>query len=387
MRVLVVSTIGRFIWQFGDSSVKVLQDMGFEVHICANFNEQLSHVDDDSLIKHQVDFCRSPFSGKNIKAYSQLKRILKENSFDLIHCQTPVAAWLSRLAAAQMGVSPVIYMPHGFHFYQGAPFKDKLVYKQLESMMAKKTDAIICINIEDFKVASKFHLRKNGKVFYVPGVGIDLSRYENVVPVNIRKELALSDDDFIITSVAELHQRKNHEQMIRAISLLPEKDRIHYVVCGVGSREEMIRKLAEKEKINLHLLGFSRDAVGIVRGSDLFALASFREGLSVALMEAMAIGAPIIASRIRGNVDLIENNVNGLLFKCGDDRETASAIGRMLSRQVDIELMRRENLRRIKEYDMDRIKRIMRGIYEEMIISSGKTEIAANPKVKPQTGL
>ena len=165
-------------------------------NFCDAIQEKIENDERDyNVILHQIDLSRSPYSKDNIKAYEQLCKIIIDENIDVIHCNTPVGGLLGRLASQKCKVKKVIYQAHGFHFYKGALLKNWLLYYPVEKWLAHKTDAIITINKEDYELANKkFHLRKNGKVYYVPGVGIDTAQYKNekTVRVEKRKELGLN---------------------------------------------------------------------------------------------------------------------------------------------------------------------------------------------------
>lgn len=385
MKALVVSTIGRFIWQFGESNVKVLQEMGFEVHIAANFKEELSDVEDETLIKHQIDFSRNPFSRSTLEAYRQLDRLLSEETFDIIHCQTPIASCIARRAAAAHHVAPVIYMAHGFHFYEGASFKARLIYKGAEKKAAAWTDGLITINEEDYRAAQQFKLKRNGKVYKVPGVGVPSIETAHIPVSPVRGEFNIPKEDYLIVSFGELNYNKNQSQVIRAIALLPEEMRshIHYLVCGIGYNDEKLAGLAQEKGVQLYLPGFRTDVYGILKAADLFAMPSYREGLSKAMMEAMSFGVPIIASRIRGNVDLIEDGKNGLLFPCNDDMRTAQCIRYMFEHREEAQQMGKRSLGLVGQYEMSQVKARMWEIYAEQLERAGKHLPAKAPVLAP----
>ena len=385
MRALTVSTLSRFIWQFGASNIELLCEMGFETHAAANFKEELSANLDNGHANHHIDFSRNPFSPENFRAYIQLCRLLKRYDFDIIHCQTPVAALLTRLAAARSGVAPVIYMAHGFHFYEGAPRKNHLIYKTAEKIAARFSDAIITINTEDYAAARRFKMRRGGNVYKVPGVGIVFGE-DSAPAADIRRELQIPEDAYIITSLGELNKNKNHIQVINAISQLRNKSKVHYIVCGIGPKEFELRKAAHRLGVNLHMPGFRRDALSILKSSDMFLFPSHREGLSKAMMEAMSMGLPIVATKIRGNVDLIENGVNGLLVDCENSRQTADAIAMLMENRQLAERFARENRARIEQYRLENVKALMREIYLEQL-SKKLRRFAVQDNFVPQTGL
>ena len=181
-KVLFVATVVKtHINTFHLPFLKMFKEHGWEVHVAAKND----FVDEQCIIPNcdhhfDMEFVRGPFSQRNIAAYKQLKQIIETNHYDIIHCHTPVAGVLTRLAARTAKGTTVIYTAHGFHFYQGAPLINWLVYYPVERVCGKFTDKLITINQEDYHRANSWRLRNNGKIYYVPGIGVDLEEIQNI---------------------------------------------------------------------------------------------------------------------------------------------------------------------------------------------------------------
>ena len=213
--------------------LKWFKEQGYEVHVAAKndfINEPCIIPNCDK--HYDINFARFPFSKANIKAYKQLKKLIQENNYDIIHCHTPVAGVLTRLAAKNNKNTTVIYTAHGFHFFKGAPLINWLIYYPVERFCAGFTDKLITINREDYERAKRFKLRKNGKVYYVPGVGIDLEKIQNLkVDVKQKKaELCIQENTPVLLSVGELNKNKNHEIVLQALNKIKDKNFI-YLIC------------------------------------------------------------------------------------------------------------------------------------------------------------
>ena len=160
---------------------------------------------------------RNPFKKENIKAFKELKSVVKKERFDLIHCHTPVGGVLGRLAARgyrKFGTK-VIYTVHGFHFCKTAPKKNWLIFYPVEWLCSHWTDVLITINEEDYAFAQK-HMRAK-RVEYVPGVGIDLNKFAPEIIDDVRKlekrtELGIKDTDTVFVSVGEINKDKSNEK-------------------------------------------------------------------------------------------------------------------------------------------------------------------------------
>lgn len=331
-KVLYVATYGDFFSSFQINNMKLWQELGCEVHCAAdfsdkNYNRFTDKIDAIGVKKHQVDFVRTPFSFKNIKAFFQLKRIMTNENINILDTHNPVASILSRIAANLIGIDKVMYTVHGFFFYKGASLKKNLLFKPVEFFMARLTDVLIVTNLEDYEAAQKMKVREN--VYYVPGVGVETEEISNL-SVNVsnkKKELGIPENSFVLCSVGECIKRKNHESAIRAFSKIYTPD-MYYIVVGDGLLFEHLNALVKELKLekNVLLPGYRKDANEILKISDLYLFPSYQEGLSVALMQAMAAGLPVVASRIRGNVDCIIDGKGGITVSPTDIDEMSNAI-------------------------------------------------------------
>lgn len=166
---------------------------------------------------------RSPFSKGTFRAIREIREVVKENDYDIVHCHTPIASICTRLACRKLRKNGlrVMYTAHGFHFYKGAPLLNWLLYYPAEKLCARFTDVLITINREDYELAKR--KMKAKQVEYVPGVGIDVERFKNTVinKAEKRKELSIPEDAFLLVSVGELNKNKNHEVVIRALVQIP----------------------------------------------------------------------------------------------------------------------------------------------------------------------
>ncbi|PKM86541.1 MAG: glycosyltransferase family 1 protein [Firmicutes bacterium HGW-Firmicutes-12] len=375
-KALVVTTVASTIDQFCMNDISLLLE-DYNVQVAANFtrgnntskeriNEFENELSNKNIVINEIEFDRNPLSKGNLTAYKKLKKIMYLNEFDLIHCHTPIAAMFTRLAAKELrknGVR-VIYTAHGLHFYKGAPLLNWLVYYTVEKWLARYTDILITINKEDYERAKNRFKAK--RVEYIPGVGIDLKKF-NTIEIDIdlkRSELCLPKDAFVVLSVGELNKNKNHEVVIKAIAKMNNLD-IHYVICGQGQLNEYLCDLSIKLGIEnrVHLVGFRKDIPQIYKISDLFVLPSLREGLSVALMEAMANGLPVVCSKIRGNTDLIDLEMGGYLVNAKSQIEFKDKIELMFKDRNERISMGNYNLNKIKDYDEVKTLEQLRRVY------------------------
>ena len=320
---------------------------------------------------HQIDFIRTPYNLKNIKAYKQLCLIEEKEHFDIIHCNTPIGGVVGRLLGKKYNIKRVIYQAHGFHFYKGAPLFNWLVYYPIEKFLARYTDILITINKEDYRLSRKFKLKKNGKYYYIPGVGIDSTLYvpNETIREKKRTEMGFGKGDIIIISMGDLVNRKNYDLSLKAISKCDNLN-IYYLICGKGPLEAKLKKEAEQLGIKdrVRFLGYRNDVIELLWVSDIFLLTSVQEGLSRSLMEGMASGLPCVASDIRGNNDIIVNGKNGYLCSIKDSGiEFSKRIKELIINKELRENIKDNNLKSIKKMDVLNISRELSNIYSKFI--------------------
>ena len=371
-KVLLVATVVKIhVNVFHIPCLKMFQEQGWETWVCSRNDYDNPKECVIPYCDHYVDipFERNPLKPGNVKAYKMLREIIEKEQFDLIYCHTPVGAMLARLAgiSARKKGTKVIYMAHGFHFYNGAPLLNWMIYYPVEKFLSRFTDGLITINQEDYRRAQKFYA---GKTILIPGVGIDLDKFQKKEPTRqeIRNKLGIPDGKIILMSVGELTKRKNHMVVVEALAWLKEYD-ILYVICGDGPLKAQLRAKAEELGVRdrLKLLGFRKDIAELHKAADIFVFPSLQEGLPVALMEAMASGLPIVASKIRGNEDLISNNQGGYLVKPKDSEQIAKAIERMILNPKRRENMKKRNFESVKNYGQEAILQKMDGFFNEIV--------------------
>lgn len=367
MKILYVTTISLTMNSFFKPHIDMLVREGHCVDIACNDKDLAL----DPLYGelgcgfYRIDFSRSPLSSDNVKAYGQLKKVIENGGYDVVHCHTPNASVITRLVCRSFrrktGLK-VFYTAHGFHFYKGAPKLNWMVYYPVEKFCSRFTDKLITINREDYELAkNKF---KAGEVHYVPGVGIDLSRFENihVDKAEKRKEIGVPEDAFLLFSVGELNENKNHQIVIKALAKLNDPN-VHYAIAGVGEKKEYLHALASELGISaqVHLLGYRKDIPELNHVANAFCFPSIREGLPVALIEAMACGLPVVCSYSRGNIDLIDE-CGGILFASDDVDDCYHSIAGILV--SDIDRIRKNNTDCVQNYSTEKIMLQMKILYE-----------------------
>lgn len=383
-KILFVATVQSHIMNFHVPYLEYWANRGYEVHVATKMNKKEYKETELTLgyVKwHQIDFDRNPFSKYSIIALKQLMQLMKANEYELVHVHTPVGSILGRLAAKLTGTKNIVYTAHGFHFYKGAPIMNWLVYYPIEKFMARWTDSIITINQEDYLLAKKkFKTRKNGNVFKVDGVGIDLNKYKttDTEVKDFKSTIGINRDDFVVSIIGELNNNKNHMQLIKSVEKLKEKHKnLKCLIVGNGKNEKTIREYIENKSLNesILLLGFRRDIPNILSITDVVVSMSKREGLPKNIMEAMAAGKAIIGTEIRGNKDLIKDHSNGYLVEIDDINKTSEYIEKLMLNKSIVDEFSKQSISDAQKYDIKTvIKYVDKEIYIKLIGENWRKE-------------
>lgn len=381
-RVLFVTTISGFLPQFEKNDVKLLKQMGCQIHYASNFTNPIYAFDKTELEKnevalHQIDIEKSPAKiKKNIKAIKQLIKIIDENDIDIVHCHNPMGGVTARIAARISKKKPtVVYTAHGFHFYKGAPIINWLLFYTAERFLARYTDIIVTINREDYIRAKKFRLKKNGEVYLIHSVGVNKEKFapRPELRETKRAELGIPADAFHIVTAAELNENKNQKVVIEAVAALKNKSKIdadkayniYYTICGKGPNEDKLRELIKAYGLenNVSLLGYRTDMNEILQTADVFAFPSIREGLGVAAIEALMCNVPLIAADNRGTREYASDGNNGIVCRYDAVDEFEEAIELLYGNTAYRKRMADRCRESVKKFTIEEVEKTMAKVY------------------------
>ena len=321
-KVLFTSHTANFS-KFNRPFMRWFKEKGWDVHYASAGEEEVLDCD-----KHfEIPFNRSPFSGSNIRAIKDLKKVLDENKYDIVHTHTPMGSVVTRIAArkARKNGTRIIYTAHGLHFFKGAPLINWLLYFPMEWLMSFVTDDIILINQEDYEFSKK-HLHAKRTHWLKSGVGVDLSRFKPVSEEEkqlLRKKYGYKKDDFILIYIAEFTDRKNHKFLLTALpEIIKNNKNAKLVLLGKGEKLEEMKELAKSLHIEnkVDFLGYQKDVEKFIQLSDLGVSTSKQEGLATGIIEMLAVGLPVVASDIRGHREILPQDFLFALSRSGKQR-------------------------------------------------------------------
>ena len=375
MKKILLTCTDLMAIQFFTEHIKFWHEKGYHIDLACSpvggrVNELIEFFDSiENSSLRTVALSRSPFKASNLKGFIQLIKIAKKEHYDIVVTNEPVMGLLTRLAFANKKKTKVTYIAHGFHFYKGRSKLNNLLYKAIEGFASHFTDSLVTINKEDFEAAKEFKLKKNGTIQYIPGIGVNTSKFykaSDKAHIEIRKELGLSDNDFVVAVIGELNDNKNQEAIIRAIALLKsECPNLKALFMGKGEKAEYLKNLCSELNIDdrVQILGYRHDVNRILSVCNLGASASLREGLGLNLIEEMASGLPIVASQNRGHRDIVTKD-SGVLLQKNTAEDFAKAFLDLYKSPEKCEAISKNNLKLCKRFDIDTVKTSLLSIIE-----------------------
>ena len=372
-KVLFVASVAGHIKNFHTPYLKLFKDKGYTTYVAANWtlkeNEKIDFC--DNFIQLPIE--RKPFSLKNIKAICKLKKLLKVEKFDLIHCHTPMGSVVARLSAksSRKKGTKVVYTAHGFHFYKGAPLKNWIIYYPVEKICSRWTDCLITITNEDYKFAKK-HFKNIKKIEHVNGVGMNAKRLEKGLTESekndIRENLKIKSDDIVFSYVAELNSNKNQMLLIHIIERLKDSyPNIKLLLIGNGPLKERYKEYIDENNLNefIKLLGKRNDINELLSITDIYMASSKREGLPVNIMEAMYKGIPIVATDNRGHREIAMTSKNIFIEK--DITEMEQKVIDIISNMKNYKELSQEEHNDSKKYSIESVIERMNEIYADLL--------------------
>lgn len=325
---------------------------------------------------YEIEWSRNPLDSDNFaRAVSQVRKVIEEGTYDLVHIHTPVAAFVTRYALRNLrrtGKPKIIYTAHGFHFHRNGRPLSNAIFLGLEKLAGRWTDYLVVINREDEAAARRYRIVPPERLRYMPGIGIDLNQYaaERVSREDIkrvREELKLEEGQKLFLMVAAFDPCKRHKDAVEALALLRRKE-VVLAFAGEGPLRPRIEKLAQSIGVaeQVRFLGFRKDIPALMRASVATVLTSEREGLPRAVMESMALGVPVIGADARGTRDLLESGA-GIVVPVGNVVALAEAMQYLINQPEEADRMGKHGLEAIRAYDLTNILHLHVELYNEAL--------------------
>lgn len=295
-----------------------------------------------------------------------LSRLIKKSRIDIIHTHGYFGSTFGRLAAILVKTPTII--AHVHTTYYGFKKRNLLV----EKFLSLFTDKIVCVSraVNRFVEEVEGISEKKTCLIY-NGVGKPrLFQGDRDSHVD-RKSLGLGEEDLVVITVASLTPHKGHHVLIDAAKAVSKRhENLRLLIVGDGPLRNNLRAYADELQLSSKIVfaGQRKDVNSLLKLANIFVLPSKeREGLPIALIETMAVGLPVIGTQLGGIPEVIEENVNGLLFAPGNSEELAAAIEKLIGDKTIREKMGRAGRKIYEEkFTVERMVNNIESLYDEL---------------------
>ncbi len=316
--------------------------MDYEVHFASAPGPYSEKIQEKGFPFHPVPIKRSYDIISHAKSLAALKKLISRERYDIVHTHTPIAALIGRIASRLTRVPVTIYTAHGFYFHDRMPGWKRRIFISLEKLGSAFTDFTFTQSLEDCEAAVSLGIARSDRILHI-GNGVDLERFnpeklsERRKPV--REAFGIGADQPLVCVIGRLVREKGYFELIEAFkTVVREVPGARLLVIGGAlesdhdNAESEIRKRVKDCGLDdaVRFLSFRGDVEEILCASDIFVLPSHREGMPRSILEAMAMGLPVIATDIRGAREEVRDGISGLLVNVGDSESLAAALVSLL---------------------------------------------------------
>lgn len=318
---------------------------GFDVELACRPGDVSAEIIQEGFNLRPVGFSRGLNPVAHAKAYRALHKVVARGSYTVVHLHTPAASLIGRPAARRAGAPIVLYTAHGFYFHEAMSPWLRRAHILLERSAGRYDDFLLTVSREDAGTAVAEGIVAPSRVRAI-GNGVDLESFrpraldQNAI-WGVRERLGLGAGDGPVVCISgRLVREKGFLDLIEAWPrVLEGLPKAKLLVVGGALRsdrrniETELRAEIARRGLgeSVRMLGYRSDVVELLCVSDLFVLPSWREGMPVSIMEAMACGLPVVATDIRGSREEVVHGRTGLLVPVRDPARLAAAILEILN--------------------------------------------------------
>ncbi len=306
-------------------------------------------------------------------AAQKIGKILREYRPHVIHTHKSKAGVLGRLVAIFLRTPAVFHTFHGHVFHSYFGFLKTSIFIALERFFALFTNRIITISpAQRQEICYRYKITRRSKFSVIP-LGFDFSPFDREKnKFSLREKYGISSDMVIIGLIGRLAPVKNHAFLLRVASqFVSEGKKVHFLLIGDGEERGNLEVLVDNLKLGRHVTftGWLKNPTEIYSALDIVTLCSHNEGTPVTIIEAMYCACPVVATRVGGVPDLVEEGETGFLVKKEDEKGFASALARLVENAALRKRLGKKGHEKVKKrYDKSRLLADIEQLYLDFLL-------------------
>lgn len=386
VKILQISAVGETVNAFLLPFLDRLAEQGYEVHvICSDgrHSEKLAHRGYTMKVIH-IDRRIRPLS--HLVSLARVYWYIRRQGFDLVHTYTPIASVIGRVAARLAGTQVVVHTSLGFYFHDNMPRWLRRSLILIERGMGGLTDFMFTVSLEDAETAIRERIMPPGAIRGLNALGVDVSHFSigALCPAALerrRESLGIRPGTHVIVFVGRPVREKGVLDLVEAFSILAKKladPRLIIVGDFAATERDTAAKRAlaalisdRQVETGVTLTGYVPDIREYLAIADVFVLPSLREGMPQSVLEAMAMGKPVVATNIRGCREEVVDKVTGWLVPVRNPEALAEALFQILSSPETARRMGEAGRRRAVElFDERRVVQLELAVYQELLCTA-----------------
>lgn len=310
----------------------------------------------------------------DVRAVVDLVRLFRRERPDIVHTHSSKAGLVGRLAARIAGVPVVVHTVHGWSFHEGMSPAARAVAVRVERLAARWTSTIVVVADHDAEIGAQEGIGTWGQYALVrSAVDIDALRRATGSRADARTAFGVPEGVPVLGTVTRLCRQKDPATMLRAARLVVDvRPDARLVVVGDGPMRAEVEQLVDDLGLRpqVTLLGPRTDVAALLPGFDAFVLSSRWEGLPRVVVEAMAVGVPVVATDVGGINEAVTDGESGLLAPAGDAEALARAVLRVFDEPGLAHRLRGAAGERVVEFDVGEMTDRLDDLYAGLLAGS-----------------
>ncbi len=350
-----MSSIDKTILFFRIDLLNKLKEIGYKTYVaCGETNSEFGQeIENQGHHFEKLSIEKSANPINLLKGMFEIYRFLKKEKIEVIHTHTPLGGFMGRIAARIAGIKCVLHTTGGWYFHENMSWWKRKIFINAEKYLARLTDYIFSVNKEDIQTARKYNISPRKEIIYSGPAGVDSLKFSNSFNSNqikqLKQKLKISSNTGVIGFVGRLVPEKGIMEFLNVIKLVETKNP-DYKLCGIivgeGPARQKLEKFIVQKKIksNILFLGHRSDISLLMKLFDVYLFPSYREGVPISVLEAMATERNVVAFDIRGCREAIVNGQSGTIVPFKDLELMSDAVIRYLSQEVNHGKQARERI-------------------------------------------